>query len=277
MAYRAPRYSYFHAGRDVGASAITLDGDSAHADFPVDNLIDDRASTLFQFSAVVNNPNIVVDLGADYASMALNRVIIPANHDIESLRVWQADDAAYTQNNEQLVTLYDTTPGVLIDAVFDMDPFEQTRQFLRLAINSAAGQTQNYLPQLIYTKTVTLGTGVALADSPDGKIDNVTRLERNSGQSPTIQHGPQQRVIEYEYESPLEGADLTAMEALVNSVGMVRPFWVDPAEFHATPGTDEPALWMKFADMPESRNSILVPMNGERSKVYRLRLIESLD
>jgi hypothetical protein len=34
---------------------------------------------------------------------------------------------------------------------------------------------------------------------------------------------------------------------------------------------------MKFAGMPQSSNSILVPMSGARSKTYRLSLIESLD
>ena len=127
------------------------------------------------------------------------------------------------------------------------------------------------------TKIVEIGTGVALADSVDEKRDNVTRLQQPTGRLPTIQHGPQQRYIEYEYESPLSGADLTAMEALVAAVGMAYPFYVDPASFSTPPETDEPALAMKFAEMPSSSNSILVPMVGARSKTYRLQLIESLD
>jgi hypothetical protein len=271
MAYRAPRYSYVHAGREVGASAITV-SDTAHADFPKDNLIDDRAATLFKWSASVTNPTIDFDLDPTASASwetGLARLIIPANHNIVSIRVMQDTEETFGTPNT-LLAYTETVAGEQIDLGFTAS----AQQFIRVQIQ---GSAQYYLPQPYLTKVMTLSTGVALADSLDGKIDNVTRLERNNGQSPTIQHGPQQRVIEYEYESPLEGADLTAMEALVNAVGMVRPFYVDPAEFHATPGTDEPALCMKFAEMPQSRNSILVPMNGARSKVYRLRLIESLD
>ena len=270
MAYRAPRYSYVHAARDVGADAITIHGsETADPDFPLDNLIDDRAGTLFKFSQSYVSPIIVIDLGAGPGTTGLDRVIIPANHNITSFRVIE-DDAADMGGFNILLANTDTTPGTLIAETMT----SSAKQYIGVQMNTT---DLFYMPQLILSKIVTLDVGPALEDSPDGKIDNVTRLERNSGQSPTIQHGPQQRVIEYEYESPLEGADLTAMEALVDSVGMVRPFFVDPASFSATPEDDEPALWMKFAEMPQSRNSILVPMNGARSKTYRLQLIESLD
>jgi hypothetical protein len=272
MAYRAPRYSYVHAVRDLGVDAITLSS-AADADFPVENLIDDRAGTLFKVAAPTVAFDLEIDLGADFATDfpgGLDRLIIPANHNLTYFRVWEDTDPGFG-TKVALAGGKNQYPGTLVDYEFTAS----SKQYLQVHITGASTAWQ--LPQFFLTKIVELDTGVALADSPDSKIDNVTRLERNNGQSPTIQHGPQQRVIEYEYESPLEGTDLTAMEALVNAVGMVRPFYVDPAEFHATPGTDEPALCMKFAEMPESRNSVLVPMNGERSKVYRLRLIESLD
>jgi hypothetical protein len=265
MAYRAPRYSYVHAARDVGAGEITL-SHAADADFPVSNLIDDRAQTLFKFNSSNESPYINIDLGAGFAE--LDRLIIPANHNLENVRVRQDVDSGYGSMNG-LTGNVDTTPGIQIDMEFTATHDER---YIRVEFNSTA---QHYLPQIVLTKIQTLTVGPDIADSPDAKIDNVTRLEQNTGQSPTIQHGPQQRVIEYEYESPLSGADLTAMDAHVNSVGMHRPFWVDPAAF--TPFTDEPVLWMKFADMPRSDNSILVPMVGARSKTYRLSLIESLD
>jgi hypothetical protein len=251
----------------VGVDSITHTY-TAHTDFPIDNLIDDRAGTLFKFAGT-NLHTIDVDLGPDF-DIGIDRLIIPANHNITWLRVREDSDSGYG-SMQNLKDGVENVVGELIDLEFES---ASTERYIRVDFYASA---QHYLSQLVLTKIVTLDVGPALADSTDGKIDNVTRLERNNGQSPTIQHGPQQRVIEYEYESPLEGGDLTAMEALVNSVGMHRPFWVDPAEFHATPGTDEPVLWMKFAEMPESRNSILVPMNGARSKVYRLSLIESLD
>jgi hypothetical protein len=52
---------------------------------------------------------------------------------------------------------------------------------------------------------------------------------------------------------------------------------VDPASFSATPAADDPPIWMKFDDMPESRHTVLVPMSNAESKAFSLRLIESLD
>ena len=75
----------------------------------------------------------------------------------------------------------------------------------------------------------------------------------------------------------MEGADLTAMEALISDVQMHKPFFVDPASFSTPPETDEPALWMKFATPPRVRNEIGVPNLGVKSKHFQLSLIESLD
>ena len=124
---------------------------------------------------------------------------------------------------------------------------------------------------------MTLTVGPVLADAVDEKRANVTRLIQSTGLSPTIQNGPQQRYLEYEYEFALETTDLTKIEALVDAVGMSVPFYVDPASFSTPPETDEPALAVKFVEMPSSRLSVQVPMVNTRAKTYTLRLIESLD
>ena len=93
MAYRAMRASHVHAAREVGAAAITV-SDTAHTDFPEDNLIDDRAATRFMWSGSVVNPTIDIDLGSG-PDTGLNRLIIPANHNIESITVQEDDDSGY--------------------------------------------------------------------------------------------------------------------------------------------------------------------------------------
>ena len=268
MAFRAPRYSHVHAAREVGASAITLTVGTAHADFPITNMIDDRAQTLFKFAGSVSTPTIVVDLGVSFDT-GINRIIIPAGHNATTVRVGQ-DTAVDFPSIDFLCLNTNISGGEL--ASINLTP--STERFLKL-IFSATGQF--YIPQLIFTKIVTIDRGVALADSPDFFKANVTRLEQNTGQDLSIQHGPQQRVIEYNYESPLSGTDLAKMRALVADVGMHRPFWVDPHSFSATPDADDPPIWMKFAAPPGSRNSILVPMSGNESKTYPLSLIESLN
>jgi hypothetical protein len=265
MAYRSPRYSYVHAAREVGADAITL-SHAAHADFPVDNLIDDRAGTLFKFAGSASHI-IDFDLGEDFDT-GIDRIIIPANHNVEYLRVGQDDNDSYS-SVDWLMIAQTAYPGTQFDHEFDS---ASTERYLRVIL----GEAQHYLPQIYLTKIVTIDdTAPNLANSVDQMRANVTRLVQPTGLLPTIQHGPQQREIAYSYEYGLEGTDLTAMEALIAAVGMHRPFYVDPAV--VTPFTDEPALWMKFAEMPRVSNAIDVPMSNPWRKLYELSLIESLD
>jgi hypothetical protein len=166
--------------------------------------------------------------------------------------------------------------GINAGELYDSGTFDaaSTQRYIRITING--GSTQFYLPQIYLTKIVTIDdTAPNLANSVDQGRANVTRLVQPTGLLPTIQHGPQQREIVYSYEYGLEGTDLTAMEALIAAVGMHRPFYVDPAV--VTPFTDEPALCMKFAEMPRVSNAIDVPMSNPWRKVYELSLIESLD
>jgi len=276
MAFRAPRYSYVHAARDVGAGAITV-SDAAHADFPVDNMVDDRNGTRFMWSGSVSNPTIDIDLGADFDT-GFNRLIIPANHNIESLLVKQDTTDSFPSATE----LHATDTTINAGTLYDSGEFsEQASDERYIRIQIQVTSTQLYLSQLFLTKIMTIGGGTSkgpnLADSPDFFRPNVTQIAQPSGLLPTVQNGLDQREFELSYESPLDGADLTAMEALIASVGMHRPFFVDPMSFSTPPETDEPALWMRFVDRPDSRNSILVPTNGTRSKTFRFGLVESLD
>jgi hypothetical protein len=279
MAYRAPRYSYVHAARTVGADAITV-SDTADTDFPKDNLIDDRAGTLFKWSAGVTNPTIDIDLGATFAADGLSgisRLIIPSNHNIEALYVHGDTVSNFATPTELHATFGapDTDPvaGTQIDIEFDTA--SSSEQYIRVGI--IGGPVTYYLPQLVLTKIVTLTRGPDLSDSIDQKRDNVTRLVQPTGLSPTVRNGPQQRVLEYVYPAGLSSDDLTNLEGLVDAVGMEKPFFVDPASFSTPPETDEPALWMKFADMPDIKMFASVPMSGTRIKTFALSLIESLD
>ena len=261
---------HVHAVRDVGASAISLDGDTAHADFPVNHLIDDRAQTLFKLAAAVANPKIIIDLGAGFDT-GLDRLLVPSDHSIHiPIRVLEDDNSGFTSPTTLLSWTSSQTPGQVITE-------SMTASSERYLVLETSGTLDLQVPQLVFSKTVTLDAGPKLEDDPDFFKANATRLEQNTGQSLSVQHGPQQRLIEYNYESPLEGTDLTKMKALVADVGMHRPFWVDPHSFAADPDADDPPIWMKFAAMPGSRNSILVPMSGNESKTYPISLIESLN
>jgi hypothetical protein len=273
MAYRAPRYSYHHAARDRGAGNVTI-SDTEVAAFPQENMADDRAGTVFLWTGTPTNPTVDIDLGEAPFETGYNRLILPPSHNVERLTVEQADNEDFDSNLE---TLHADNTDPVAETLYDSGEFDtqaSDRRYIRITFTGSSAQ---WLSQLVLTKINTLTVGPTLADAPDGKIDNVTTLIQNTGRRPSIQHGPQQRVLEYPYEYALSGDDLTTMEALIAAVGMAVPFFVDPASFSTPPETDEPALWMKFSGMPESRLAVDVPMNATRSKTFRLSLIESLD
>ena len=272
MAYRAPRFCHVHAARQRGWVQLSFDGDSVDADFPRYHLVDDRANTRFKFSGAPTDPNIDLDLGATPIT-GINRLIIPPDHFFETLKIWGDSDSNFGSPDVLHATDTSVTAGQQIDLEFDTAA--STERYIRLDITG--GPANFYCTQLYYTEIMTLDVGPDLSDSPDGYKANVTRIEQNTGQSPTILHGPQQRVLEYDYPAGLEGTDLTKMEAFIAAVGMDKPFYVDPHSFSDTPATDDPPIKMKFSEMPESRLFVNVASTGVERKTFNLKLIESLD
>jgi hypothetical protein len=276
MAYRAPRFSYLHPLRDLGPGAITLNGGTADTEHGVEFMCDDRDSTFFQYSGAVDTPFIEIDLGTEYYNNAVDRIILGGAGSVATFYVQEDDNDSFASPTDLLGSVGSpVTPngGTNLVKAVELET-AQSERYIRLAI---VGNGQWAISQLVFTNLETLTVGPNITDSPDGYRANVTRLEQPSGSSPTVQNGPQQRIITYNYENPLTGTDLTKMEALIADVGMTRPFWLDPHSFSATPDDDDRPLFVKFNDMPRTRNSILVPMVGEESKVFSLDLIEALD
>ncbi len=273
MPYRAPRYSHLHAARDVGAGAISLNGDTALAGFPIDNLIDDRQGTIMKLTTAVASMDIDIDLGPNFVT-GLSRLIIPPNHNIDSVTVIDDDAADFVGANTLHATDTGPSPGVLID----IDPFDtgnSTQRFIRITLGS--GTKQYFLPQIFLTKVVTLVVGPNLRRAIDQQSANFARQIQPQGLSPTVQLGPQQRRLAYLYEAPIQDADLTALEALIASVGMSRPFYLDPASFSATPSVDDPPISAKFETMPDAIYAVDVASTGTRQKAFALSIIESID
>lgn len=268
MAFRAPRFSFEHIFRTAGAGAMTA-SHAVDADFPLDNLIDDRNGTLFKFAASQTDPYVQVDLGA--APTAHTRIIIPRNHNIEEIVAFDDDNAGFSSPRTILTQTTTIDAGVQFDALLNLS---LVQQFVRVQF---IGTALFSLPQIVIAKILAPTVGPNLAEARDEFRANISRQRQPSGQSPTVQLGPQQRFIRYQYEPPITGADLTGIEEMIAAVGMSRPFYVDPASFSTPPELDEPVLAMKFDQMPDSRNSIVVPHTEARSKTFELDLIESLD
>ena len=274
MAYRGLRFSHLHAFRDVGAAAVGYEpSDSgAEPDFPADNLIDDRNGTLFQLDTVNGQPGVWVDLGANFVT-GIDRLIIPANHDWEKLTVIESDGQNLDPVTRFLVDIagITVTAGTLIDIEFDL---ASTERYLLL---TSVGGTAHICSQLIYTKIVTLSVDPKLAGATDEKHANFTQLDQSTGRSPRVQHGPDQRVFRFEWDTPIPSADVVKMEALIADVGMQHPFYIDPPSYSTPPETDEPVLCVKFVRMPRSLVSVAVPKSGTLQKTYSWDLIECID
>lgn len=270
MAFRAPRYSHLHAFRTRGIANLSLGTGAADADFPLDNLIDDRGGLLFKLSSA-GALELECDLGGTVSQLA--RLIIPAGHNIDAEIIVEQDGESAFMSPTPLLT-FTPTLGEQIDKVITAS----SQNFLRINIVSTAKAWE--LSECVFTKVVTLLRGPDWEANPtDESRFNFTRLNQPTGISPTIKDGNAQRLLEYEYREvdDVDGTDLTKMEALIDDVGMDKPFWVDPQSFSTPPETDEPALWMKFDRPPRITNGSRVPSAGVRSKNFKLSLIESLD
>ena len=271
MAVRPPRFCYENAYRERGVANITLNK-AADADFPVDNLIDDRGGTLFKQSAT-GSLIVAVDLGASFET-GYDRIIVPKDHDVNwadalGSAVEDADDSSFTPSTQLLEVTGNAGEQLQLDFTL-----ASSRRYLRLAWFNISAKPQ--LPQLFVTKIVTFTKPPELAGALDEDRYNYSRHAQAKGVAPSVQHGPARRVLQYRYRD-LTGADLTAMEAFIAFVGMSMPFWVDPTSYSTPAGDDEPALWMKFLHEPRAREGVYIATDGTRSKHFDLVMIESLD
>ena len=272
MSFRAPRFSYKHAFRDVPVGNTILGTGSADADFPLANAFDDRATLKFALSSA-GALELETDLGSDFATSGLDafdRIIIAAGHNIDETMTVQQDTTSTFPSVTNLLVLSSPVAGAQIDVGLVIS----SEQFIRIKVGNAL--TAWELHEAFITNTMTLTRGPDLRSAVDETRHNFTRLVQPAGASPTIENGSAQRYMELEYRD-IQGADLTAMEAFVAWVGMDKSFYVDPVSFSATPATDDPPILMKFDQPVRVTNELTVPTTGVDSKHYRLFLIESLD
>ena len=271
MAFRAPRFSYKHAFRDAAIGNASLGTGSADADFPLVNAFDDRNTLKFALSSA-GALELELDLGSDWQTSGLDgfdRAIVPAGHNLDQTTLIQRDNNAGFSSPTNIGSI-SPVDGVMIDEVLTAS----TEQYIRMLVSDTL--TAWELHECVLTNTMTLTRGPDMRNSVDEMRFNFTRLVQPQGPSPTISNGANQRYMELEYRD-IQGADLIAMEAFVDWVGMVKNFYVDPVSFSATPETDDPPILMKFDQPVIVNHESTVPAAGVESKHYRLFLIESLD
>lgn len=268
MSFRNIRIFYKHYPRDeAGISGITSNN-TVETDFPLENLIDDRQTTKMKFASVEADHFIDIDMGASFTGLT-DRLMIPAGHSLDGIACVLRGDT-FTPPTTSRRNFTPSGSGIIKEVVSDS---ETTKRHWRLEFGSGAHEIHG----LILTLVKSFNVGFNMPDAEEGFIDNFRRLQQPSGISPTIQTGARQRIMDFPFERALETTDLATMEDWIATVGMHRPFYVDPPSFSAIPNTDDPSILCKFRESPVSRWGVAVPNTETEKKKFTLRLIESLD
>jgi hypothetical protein len=226
MAYRNPRWGLLHAAREAGAAAIT--STTEDASFPHENLIDDRAGTLFKFTASAANLQIDLDRGAGFAALTgIDRLYIPDGHNLSStIDVFEDDNSGFSSATTLL-----SAGAVPASGAVDLDITESSERYIRVEFN---GTGQWELPQLILTKTLTTTRG----PDPDwrGPVpeENALHARKASGATAHLQLGADQDSWRFVYNRVLEATDLTNLDSLLD-LGSTPVFLFDPPDDSAYP------------------------------------------
>lgn len=269
MSYRAFQVYYNHYARDDAGIAGLSSNNAVETEFPLDHLIDDRQTTKMKFASVESDHFIDIDMGAGFTGR-IDTIIIPAGHSLDGIDIDLLGDTTFAPTTERAGFTPSGT-GIIKE---DVDDGGATRRYWRLEFDTSGAHE---IHGLILTLKKTLTVGFVMPDAPDGLRHNFRRLVQPSGISPTIQTGAPQRVMDFQFQNALRTTDLATMEDWIATPGMIRPFYIDPPSFSATPDTDDPAILCKFDVDPLSRWGVAVPNTETEKKKFELRLIESLD
>lgn len=225
------KFSYLHSVRDANFATLTLGAASTDAAHPLDYLRDNRSATYWKAAASVADGFFRWDRGAGTLP-TLNRLIIPAGHNLEGrLRVLM-DGASDYSSTTSCLEMTDADAGHQIDLPFTTDGTERYMQFDW----QTAGIYE--IPQLILTATFEPTTGFQPDNLVDEYVSNDVAFRQPSGAEARLALGPQQRRFEVEYHR-LSGTELGSMEAFIANVGTSKPFWVDPPIFGVSAVLDQ--------------------------------------
>ena len=265
MSYRNPRWCVLHAAKDAGVSAITVLSEDAN--FPKENLIDDRAGSVFKnASAAVQT--IVVDRGAGTLE-AVDRIFFPNPGNLElgtgGWTLEAADDSGFTTNLTSLVA----SGTIQLPGSTTPVSEEFTSNAQRYVRFTSASSVILVIPQLILSKVRTTERGPAADWRGPTPRSNVLAAEKSSGAVAHFQRGPDRNEYRFEYRRVKETDDLAALDALF-AAGEASVFVFDP------PDTTDPSILATVARR-ERQNDHPAPAGiSGRRLLYEFELLEHL-
>jgi hypothetical protein len=255
MAYRNPRFCFLHAAADAGAANLT----SSHpdSDYPVDNLIDYRPSSLCIFASSGANRAIMLDRGAAGLE-SIDRMIIPAGHNLDGANWWLQSDPTGSWPGTPRAN--GTAGTGLIDASFT----GSTDRHWRLLIGTS-GQWE--IGQWYLTRTrqpTTRGIDPAWEER---QVPTLREMDFPSREA-MLAMAPVRWIYGLSYRA-LEGTDLAVFDDLMTETGVgLVPFYFDP------PDDSRDVLLVRVRDYPRRTQDHPNPGAGGASFDLQFTLIE---
>ena len=262
MAFRLPRYSFLHALRAAGSSALTVSVAEVTG-FPKVRLLDGMHQPLAKF---VSGAGVTFTLDRGAAGLeVIDRLILPAGHNLAgatTIAVTSDDNSGFT------------TPTTMLAAVavaagqIDKNLTGSTERYVRLTV---AGTGAWELPELWFTRyRVFTDTQNALDPKwADQYVPSLVRANFPSGVTATLELGDPKRAFEFTHRK-LSGADLAIYDELAAAIRYGRDaFWIDP------PDDTELPVCMECAAVPTRTQDHPIPVSGT-TYTYDVSWIQSL-
>lgn len=246
MAYRAPNFMWLHAAQDTGVSNIT--SSNAHADYPLDHLIDNRPSSLFKFNTSASAHWIKIDRGSA-SEEQVGRMIIPEGHNLSG-STWTCytatsnlgDTAALWAASGTYQFFFTGAAGnPLIDKTFGTPT---QHRWIFLVCTTGSGQWE--IGQLFYTRTRTMTTRGPDPKWTERPVPAMIRRELATREANSLL-APNRIAWELKHHA-LDSTDVAILDDLLEAVGVgASPFYYD-----STDNADAPRL-MRISNLAPPR------------------------
>jgi len=220
MAYRNPGYCWYHAGADNGVAELTIDP-TVDSNYPAENLIDYRASSLFKWSDTDTAHYVDFDRQFSGNSPNVNALIIPAGHDLDGATVATLYGNGYPPSNG-----WDSWTISGDGIIFRQMPSTRPDRYLRFIIASSGDWT---IPEIWFTYINTpsnSGIDPSWEAVPVPILSKVPFPTRNANL--TLAPNRMQYTVTY---NALTGTDITLFDDLFEETGGgSRPFYFLPPD-----------------------------------------------
>ena len=264
MAYQNPSYCFLHAAADAGAASITING-AYNADYPEDNLIDYRPSSLLKWTATATPHRVVIDRGAGTRE-EIDRMIIPSGHNMAG-EAWELRTNTSDSWGGTTVASGTFAAGLVDEVVSGGTEAQRKYQWVRLAMST--GGTALEMGQLFLTHTRTPTTRGIEPHWEARQVPTLTEIPFPS-RSALLSLAQNRWLYRVSYER-LESTDLAVFDNLMTETGGgLVPFYFIP------PDDGDDALLMRIQDFTRRRQARQSPSASGAAFTIDFSMIEQI-